>query len=118
MKLKSYFSFEYSGRDDICVFIRRERPGGGGFYSGCNFVFGCCCRWESLTKAGEGEGENIDQEDAINSLHVMVFYADGNLQIDKVVAINRVEDLDVQSGAVKILVLANAGTAGKTNLAH
>ena len=38
--------------------------------------------------------------------------------MNNVVAINRVEDLDVQSGAVKILVLANAGTREKRNLAH
>lgn len=65
---------------------------------------------KSLTKA-ENEPA-VDPEDAIHSLHVMVFYntAGNNLQNDAVVAANQVEDLEVQHGPATILVLANAGT--------
>lgn len=113
MKLKSYFLLSIVVGMTFACSSDENVPEMEVFTPDATLSLAAVADGKSLTKAGEGEGENIDQEDAINSLHVMVFYADGNLQIDKVVAINRVEDLDVQSGAVKILVLANAGTREK-----
>lgn len=113
MKLKSYFLLSIVVGMTFACSSDENVPEVEVFTPDATLSLAAVADGKSLTKAGEGEGENIDQEDAINSLHVMVFYADGNLQIDKVVAINRVEDLDVQSGAVKILVLANAGTREK-----
>ena len=113
MKLKSYFLLSIVVGMTFACSSDENVPEVEVFTPDATLSLAAVADGKSLTKAGEGDGENIDQEDAINSLHVMVFYADGNLQIDKVVATNRVEDLDVQSGAVKILVLANAGTREK-----
>ena len=73
MKLKSYFLLSIVvGMTFACSQTRTSRR--------WRFLLRMqLCLWlllqmgKSLTKAGEGEGENIDQEDAINSLHVMVF---------------------------------------------
>ena len=66
---------------------------------------------KSLTKA-ESEANVAPEDDAINSLHVMVFNSiSGLLQTDHVAEnSNQVEEMPVQSGSVKILVLANAET--------
>ena len=111
MKLKSYFLLSIVVGMAFACSSDENVPEVEVFTPDATLSLAAVADGKSLTKAGEGEKENIDQEDAIKSLHVMVFYAGGNLQVDKVVAAtNRVEDLDVQSGAVKILVLANAGT--------
>lgn len=110
MKLKSYFLLSIVVGMAFACSSDENVPEVEVFTPDATLSLAAVADGKSLTKAGEGE--NIDQEeDAIKSLHVMVFYAGGNLQVDKVVAAtNRVENLDVQSGAVKILVLANAGT--------
>lgn len=111
MKLKSYFLLSIVVGMAFACSSDENVPEVEVFTPDATLSLAAVADGKSLTKAGEGEKENIDQEDAIKSLHVMVFYAGGNLQVDKVVAAtNRVEELDVQSGAVKILVLANAGT--------
>ena len=111
MKLKSYFLLSIVVGMAFACSSDENVPEVEVFTPDATLSLAAVADGKSLTKAGEGEKENIDQEDAIKSLHVMVFYAGGNLQVDKVVAAtNRVDDLDVQSGAVKILVLANAGT--------
>ena len=89
MKLKSYFLLSIVVGMTFACSSDENVPEVEVFTPDATLSLAAVADGKSLTKAGEGEGENIDQEDAINSLHVMVFYADGNLQIDKVVATNR-----------------------------
>ena len=83
MKLKSYFLLSIVVGMTFACSSDENVPEVEVFTPDATLSLAAVADGKSLTKAGEGEGENIDQEDAINSLHVMVFYADGNLQIVK-----------------------------------
>ena len=84
MKLKSYFLLSIVVGMTFACSSDENVPEVEVFTPDATLSLAAVADGKSLTKAGEGEGENIDQEDAINSLHVMVFYADGNLQIDNI----------------------------------
>ena len=79
MKLKSYFLLSIVVGMTFACSSDENVPEVEVFTPDATLSLAAVADGKSLTKAGEGEGENIDQEDAINSLHVMVFYADGNL---------------------------------------
>ncbi|WP_301703652.1 fimbrial protein [uncultured Parabacteroides sp.] len=110
MKLKSYFLLSIVVGMAFACSSDENVPEVEVFTPDATLSLATVADGKSLTKAGDETG--TDPEDAINTLHVMVFYAaSGNLQNDRVVKDSKqVEDLEVQSGNAKILVLANAGT--------
>ena len=83
MKLKSYFLLSIVVGMTFACSSDENVPEVEVFTPDATLSLAAVADGKSLTKAGEGEGENIDQEDAINSLHVMVFYADGNLNLSE-----------------------------------
>lgn len=109
MKLKSYFLLSIVVGMTFACSSDENVPEVEVFTPDATLSLATVADEKTLTKAEEET--NIDPENAINTLHVMVFYSNSTLQTDRVVS-NRsqVEELEVQSGAVKILVLANAET--------
>jgi uncharacterized protein YcfL len=107
MKLKSYFLLSIVVGMTFACSSDENVPEVEVFTPDATLSLATVADEKTLTKAEEET--NIDPENAINTLHVMVFYSNSTLQTDRVVS-NRsqVEELEVQSGAVKILVLANA----------
>lgn len=73
MKLKSYFLLSIVVGMTFACSSDENVPEVEVFTPDATLSLAAVADGKSLTKAGEGEGENIDQEDAINSLHVMVF---------------------------------------------
>ena len=71
MKLKSYFLLSIVVGMTFACSSDENVPEVEVFTPDATLSLAAVADGKSLTKAGEGEGENIDQEDAINSLHVM-----------------------------------------------
>ena len=72
MKLKSYFLLSIVVGMTFACSSDENVPEVEVFTPDATLSLAAVADGKSLTKAGEGEGENIDQEDAINSLHVML----------------------------------------------
>lgn len=109
MKLKSYFLLSIVVGMTFACSSDENVPEVEVFTPDATLSLATVADEKTLTKAEEET--NIDPENAINTLHVMVFYSNGTLQTDRVVSnCSQVEELEVQSGTVKILVLANAET--------